>query len=208
LEKQLGTTGVTVKAFDHNIRTNKSSTKLKNGGGSETQTPVGLSHGDYTRVSAPRRLQDLALPPKINDTLRRKLGATDATLLDPTIVNETIKEKSRRYAFVNVRRNIDYNNPVFRFPLACIDAKTLNYEMDMDTSGDLRTLQIHYKDRIGENYLIIPSINHKWFYFPDMTHNEAMLIQQWDSQGLLQKDISTFCAHSESFDPTYPRCTI
>ena len=61
-----------VKAFDHNVRCEEgkaSGRKLK--GGSNVQAPAGLVHGDYTAVSAPRRLAQLAEAPKTNDALNK-----------------------------------------------------------------------------------------------------------------------------------------
>jgi hypothetical protein len=95
-------------------------------------------------------------------------------------------------------------------PLACMDSQTLH-----DAKNDLRVLEIHYQDRIGENFLVCPSNKHRWIYYPEMTYNEALLIKQWDSAGdLALKDdrdddddnnrISTFSIHSAFLDPCSP----
>ena len=203
LEEILGP-GVQVKAFDHNIRLadeNLQNKKLENAGGSTTQKPLGFVHGDYTRVSAPRRLLHLAQPPKANDVMRHRLKE-HASLLEPHVVEQAL-EGRRRFALVNVWRSIDPNHPVKSHPLACIDASTV-------TLMDLRTLQIHYADRTGENYLACPSESHQWMFFPEMTIDEVLLVKQWDSAGGLAKGqdqdgpCSTFSLHSAFLTPPDP----
>jgi hypothetical protein len=217
---------VRVWAFDHNVRTQSDQPQ-------STQKPLGLVHGDYTTVSGPRRLQLLAEPPKINDVWRDRL--TDNTqqpllLLDPTMVQECLDGK-RRFALVNVWRNIDVDHSVASMPLACVDALTVE-------PRDLRVLEVHYQDRIGENFLVCPGTTgdestasseapsqvaatsdsssgpqhprHRWVYFPGMVYDECMFIKQWDSAGDYaqsqdrDRTISTFAIHSAFQDPTTP----
>ena len=195
---------VTVKAFDHNVR------KQLPADGETIMKPLGLVHGDYTATSAPRRIQLLAEPPRINDVRRET-----TPLLDPSIVAECLAGK-RRFALINVWRNIDPDHPVQSFPLACMDAQTY-------TRDDLRVLELHYEDRIGENFLACPADatgdrpQHRWIYFPEMHYDEALLIKQWDSLGGLARDkesagdddddddddtgIATMSIHSAFLDP-------
>jgi len=188
---------VTVKAFDHNVR------KQLPADGETIMKPLGLVHGDYTATSAPRRIQLLAEPPRINDVRRET-----TPLLDPSIVAECLAGK-RRFALINVWRNIDPEHPVQSFPLACMDAQTY-------TRDDLRVLELHYKDRIGENFLACPAagdrLQHRWIYFPEMHYDEALLIKQWDSLGSLARGkesdgddddtgIATMSIHSAFLDP-------
>ena len=201
LKRVLGPNVAVVKAFDHNVRISSSSwgDELKGGGGSKAQVPLGMVHGDYTKVSGPRRLEDLSKPPKANDVLKQRLGETP--LLDKTMVEEANSGK-RRFALINVWRNIDSDNPVQEFPLGCVDAKTVPYE-------GLKTLFIHYEDRVGENYFCSYNPSHGWFYFPEMTYKEALLIKQWDSHGSFAQskpdvERSTFAIHSAFVDPTSP----
>jgi hypothetical protein len=134
-----------VCAFDHNVRssnralvgeiTQSKCKSMENDGKGDAregaaasaimpqvQNPAGIVHADYTKISAPRRLRDLSMPPKLNDVLRLKLHAESRnSLLDPTMVSEALEGK-RRYAFINVWRSIDTENPVKNPPLACVDA--------------------------------------------------------------------------------------
>lgn len=219
LEKQLNDTKdvtegrkVTVKAFDHNVRMDQSSSnvrdrELKNGGGSTIQHPVAVVHGDYTQISAPRRVELLGDPPKVNDVLRLKFSK-DESLLSNDIVQDLLTGENR-YALINIWRNIDARHDVSSFPLACCDARTVRKD-------DLRTLQIHYADRIGENYLMVNEKRHKWMYFPSMNYNEVMMIKQWDTNGSFATSsmdneddyaCSTFAIHSAFQTPVHPEMT-
>lgn len=208
-----------VYAFDHNLRVSGSKNHDEQGD-TVLQQPIGVVHNDYTHVSAPRRLEQLAQPPKANDVLKSRLE--DNSLLDPEIVQEILKGQ-RRFCFVNVWRNMDTTDHVQQFPLACASADTTSMD-------DLLTFQIIYKDRIGENYFSRFTQRHQWNYFPHMKHSEALLIKQWDSHGTLaqqeqtaaivednnnnnkeSKDAdadttfrSTFSLHSAFQDPTSP----
>jgi len=205
----------TIKAFDHNIRIS-SSTWGKDLKGTQSsakaQLPLGMVHGDYTDISAPERLRHLSKPPKANDVLREYLEETNQPcLLDPQLVQEatddgesTKSNRRRRFALINIWRNIDRNNPVEEFPLACMDSSTFS-------KNELCTLKIHYEDRIGRNFFCSHAPQHDWAYFPQMTYNEALLIKQWDSHGSQfskkeknnddEEYCSTFSIHSSFMDP-------
>lgn len=197
----VGSTGkdVLVKAFDHNIRSqNMFEEEKKIEGGNIVQTPVSFVHGDYTKTSAPRRLEKLGEAPKINDALRAVLG--EKPLLHATEIDRASNDGGR-YLFVNVWRSIDRENPVSDCPLACCDAVT-------NTLESLLTFEIHYADRIGENYFARYRENHEWYYYPEMNVNETLLIKQWDSHGSIAQgkcvddEMSTFSLHSAFLDPS------
>ena len=145
----------TVAAFDHNVRsaTGKSGS-VRIDGGQQVQGPAHLVHGDYTLTSAPQRLRDLARPPTLNDTYRTALGDGE-TLLDAAAVEEAIG--SGRFAIVNVWRNIA-REPVATRPLALCDAASVH-------PGELVVFEIHYADRVGENYFAKHDPRHRWVYW-------------------------------------------
>lgn len=185
-------TGATaVHAFDHNVRSVDGQREGKRiSVGQAVQGPARVVHGDYTLTSAPQRLRDLAEPPRENDTYGPRLGARDR-LLDPDRVEAAIE--SGRYAFVNLWRNIDAR-PVASDPLALCDARTV-------APADLAVFEIHYADRIGENYWAKPSSAHRWVTFPALTRDEALLIKQWDSAGPLARSGG---AKADADDPDAP----
>ena len=196
-------------AFDHNIRwaTGKDAGE-RIAGGQQVQGPIHAVHGDYTLTSAPQRLRDLAKPPGVNDTLRSILDEGQS-LLPNEVVHRTLNE-NRRFAIINVWRNIDHE-PVASDPLALCDGRSVAAE-------DLVVFEIHYPDRIGENYFAKHAAHHQWWYYPAATRDEAILIKQWDSAGILAQsrgaraDSSaadgsspcTFSLHSAFSDPETP----
>ncbi|KAL1526440.1 hypothetical protein AB1Y20_015152 [Prymnesium parvum] len=195
-----------VVAFDHNVRCagwKDSGRKLD--GGNAVQGPAGLVHADYTAVSGPRRFELLAEPPKVNDVKQPKLPLEKGDVAGALA-------GARRWAFVNVWRPIS-TVPVMDRPLACCDAQSV-------TPDDLLTFEIRYVDRTGENYFAKHAPGHKWYYFPQMTRDEALLLLQWDSKGdfAVQNSGSgggtkeseastgsaTFALHSAFLDPSRP----
>jgi len=190
-------------AFDHNLRAKaKKESELHLRQGNAVQEPLityGV-HNDYTAASAPRRLEQLALPPKQNDTLKPVLG--DRPAVDPAAVPELL---TKRWAIINVWRNVTAK-PVHRFPLGICESSST-------TTDDLVVFEIHYADRIGENYFARHSASHVWSYFPQITRDEVILLKTWDSHGVdfaeaaLSKDRlvpSTFALHTAFEDPATP----
>lgn len=196
-------TGARAFAFDHNIRSASGKQSQKRPvGGQPVQEPLHLVHGDYTLYSAPQRLRDLTRPPS---TLRSVLG-TGESLIDPADAQHALE--GGRFAIINVWRNIA-DTPVAVHPLALCDGRRVDPQ-------DLVVFEIHYQDRVGENYFAKYSPAHRWYYYPNMTRSEALLIKQWDSAGPLARSDGnvadaaeanapcTFSFHSAFEDPTAP----
>ena len=182
-----------VKAFDHNVRS--ASGKLSGrriAGGQEVQRPAQIVHGDYTLTSGPQRMRDLANPPTVNDTYRSQL-ADGETLLDEADVARALD--SGRFALINLWRNI-VEQPVATYPLALCDAVSVHPD-------DLVVFEIHYADRIGENYFAKHADDHRWYFYPALTGDEALLIKQWDSAGDMAR---TAGAKADAASPAAP-CT-
>jgi hypothetical protein len=194
-------------AFDHNVRSaagKRSGQRIE--GGQQVQGPARVVHGDYTLASAPQRLRDLARPPTGNDTLRTVL-AEGQSLLDPDAVERALA--GGRFAIINLWRNIAAE-PVATQPLALCDAASVRLE-------NLVVFEIHYADRIGENYFAKHDDRHRWYFYPGLTRDEALLIKQWDSAGRMARskgvqpdagsaasEPCTFSFHSAFEDPTTP----
>ena len=187
-------TGARALAFDHNVRSaggHKSGKAVS--GGQNVQEPAHIIHGDYTLTSAPDRLRQLGQAPGINDTLRDVLASGETLLSDADI--EKALAPGGRFAIINVWRNI-LAEPVATHPLALCDSQTV-------APDDLVVFEIHYEDRIGENYFAKASDAHRMHYFPQMTRDEALLIKQWDSAGPLAQ---TKGRSGDGTDPDAP-CT-
>ncbi len=194
-----------VFAFDHNIRSaagKSSSREIR--GGQQVQGPAHVVHGDYTLRSAPERIQQLAKPPGGNDTFRVVLEPGES-LIDPEAAAAALAPEGR-FAIINVWRNIA-PEPVATHPLALCDGLTV-------APADLVVFEIHYQDRVGENYFAKHAPNHGWYFYPEMTRDEVLLIKQWDSAGVLARSAGqrgddaaspcTFSFHTAFDDPNTP----
>jgi hypothetical protein len=58
---------------------------------------------------------------------------------------------------------------------------------------------LRYPDRTGEVYSVAFNPAHRWYYFPRMERDEALLIKCYDS---LEDGRARFSAHSAFDDPT------
>ena len=194
--------------FDHNVRSATAyKAKKQSKGGQRVARPEHITHGDYTLFSAPERLRMLAEPPSATDTMREFVEPGQG-LLETELVDRGLAPDGR-FAIVNVWRNIAHE-PVAVHPLALCDAQTVRPE-------DLVVFELHYPDRVGENYFSKHASRHRWYYYPEMTRDEALLIKQWDSAGTLARSDGaradaddqaapcTFNFHSAFRDPSTPQ---
>ena len=98
----------------------------------------------------------------------------------------------RRFAIVQVWRPI--RHPIQSDPLAICDARSL-------APGDLIAAERRYPDRVGETYRVSYNPDHRWFYFPNMRRNEALVFKVYDSE---KDGRARFTAHAAFDDPTSP----
>ena len=98
----------------------------------------------------------------------------------------------RRVAFYNVWK------PLYRrveeLPLAMIDAQT-------QVDEDLLRMDLKYRERTGEIYVLRHSPAHRWHYFPGMEAHHALLLKTYDSE---VDGRARFMGHSAFEDPTTP----
>jgi len=106
--------------------------------------------------------------------------------------DEATELLKHRFAISNVWRPIA--GPLLRSPLALCDAASLDY--DNLVASDLR-----YPDRTGETYAVTYSPNQRWYYFPKMQPDEAVLIRCYDSA---RHGAARFSAHGAFDDPQTP----
>jgi hypothetical protein len=98
----------------------------------------------------------------------------------------------RRFAIVQVWRPIRY--PVETFPLGICDAESL-------APADLVVSERRYPGRIGQTYAITHNPAHRWFWFPHMRREEALVFKVYDS---LNQGVARWTAHTAFEDPTSP----
>jgi hypothetical protein len=94
-----------------------------------------------------------------------------------------------RFAIIQVWRAI--NRPIQTNPLAIADARSL-------ASGDLIATERRYPNRVGETYRISFNAAHRWFYFPEMRRDEALVFKVFDSA---RDGRARFTAHTSFNDP-------
>jgi hypothetical protein len=105
---------------------------------------------------------------------------------------EASKRLKKRYAIIQVWRPI--RGPVMVDPLGICDGRSIPRE------GFIR-VERRYQYRTGEVYHIAHNPNHKWYWFPRMTRDEALVFKVFDSD---ETKPSRFTAHSAFDDPNTP----
>ena len=96
-----------------------------------------------------------------------------------------------RIAEVNVWRPI--RGPLQTMPLAVLDATSLR-------PRDLVACDLIYPDRVGEIYYVAHRPQHRWYYFPEMHRDEALLLKCFDTDTSLTR----FGAHAAFPHPKNP----
>ena len=99
---------------------------------------------------------------------------------------------ARRFAIIQVWRPIRL--PVESFPLAICDARSV-------ADSDLVISERRYPNRVGQTYAIAYNPHHKWFWFPRMRREEAIVFKVFDS---LKDGRARWTAHTAFDDPTSP----
>src|SRR5467141_3168253 len=97
-----------------------------------------------------------------------------------------------RFAIIQVWRAT--NKPIQSNPLAIADARSL-------AQKDLIRAERRYPNRVGETYRIGYNPDHRWFYFPRMRRDEALVFKVYESA---KDGRARFTAHSSFEDPTTP----
>jgi hypothetical protein len=98
----------------------------------------------------------------------------------------------RRFAIIQVWRPI--RHPVETHPLAICDARTVAFE-------DFVISERRYPNRIGQTYAVTYSPKHKWYWFPRMRRDEALVFKVYDSD---KSGRARWTAHTAFDDPTSP----
>jgi hypothetical protein len=97
-----------------------------------------------------------------------------------------------RFAIIQVWRPI--NRPVESHPLAICDAQTVMPET-------LVVNERRYQDRVGQTFGIIYDPGQRWYWFPHMRPDEALVFKVYES---LKDGRARWTAHTAFADPTSP----
>ncbi len=112
--------------------------------------------------------------------------------LREALPDEAERLLAQRFAIIQVWRAI--NRPVQAHPLAIADARSL-------APADLLAAERRYPHRVGETYQVRHNPAHRWFYFPEMRRDEALVFKVYDSA---KDGRARFTAHTSFADPTTP----
>jgi hypothetical protein len=112
--------------------------------------------------------------------------------LREALPDEAERLLAQRFAIIQVWRAI--NRPIQANPLAIADARSL-------APADLLAAERRYPHRVGETYQVRHNPAHRWFYFPEMRRDEALVFKVYDSA---QDGRARFTAHTSFVDPTTP----
>ena len=115
----------------------------------------------------------------------------------PNRVREALPEEAeallaRRFAIIQAWRAI--NQPIRSNPLAVADAKSVVME-------DLIVAERRYPHRVGQTYRLKYNAKHRWFYFPLMRRDEALVFKVYDSE---RDGRARFTPHTSFVDPASP----
>ena len=98
----------------------------------------------------------------------------------------------RRFAIIQVWRAIV--DPIESNPLAMADARSVAAE-------DLLIAERRYPHRVGQTYRLRYNPQHRWFYFPRMHRDEAIVFKVYDSE---KDGRARFTPHTSFDDPGTP----
>jgi hypothetical protein len=97
-----------------------------------------------------------------------------------------------RFAIIQVWRAI--NQPIQSNPLAIADAQSVAFE-------DFLLAERRYPGRVGQTYRLMYNPNHRWYYFPRMRRDEALVFKVFDSE---KDGRARFTPHTSFDDPQSP----
>ena len=185
------TTGAyAVYAFDHVVRNTGVSMKYAVKDGVKVGGPALMVHGDYAALGAPQRRDDFALPPSVDDTFIKTHGQR------PLIPAEELEQlKGRRFAIINLWRGF-IDAPIVDMPLTMCDSRTT-------VPSDYVCVEFRYDTHQHETYAGGQSDGQRFYYFPEMTKDEVVLLKTFDSQGVMWKDQPNY-PHFHQDEPAIP----
>ncbi len=103
--------------------------------------------------------------------------------------DEAAERLAKRFAIVNLWRPLA---TVERLPLALCDARSID-------AADLVPSDLIYPDKVGETYSFTWNPKHRWYWFPRLRPDEALLLKIFDSR---EDGTARLTAHTAFEDPT------
>jgi len=148
---------------------------------------------DHTLRTADQELRQAA---KIRDPVRR-VHNDYTEWSGPQRVRTFLPEEAeellqRRFTIIQVWRPI--RHPVESWPLAIADAQSISPE-------NLVVTERRYPDRIGQTFAITYNPAHRWYWFPHMQPDEALVFKTYESE---KQSRARWTAHTAFEDPSTP----
>lgn len=160
-----------VEIFDDTRRASSDTTRSER----QVREPSANVHNDYTPRSAMWRLQDYFAKHYPDESL-----------------DDLLSKKHKRWCIVNVWRSISHQGPVLNYPMVLCDSTTVNEK-------DVLPVERKSAQRTGEIQMPVYNENQRWYYYPQMQRDEALLIKTFDSAAWDCKTI-----HTSFNDPMAP----
>jgi hypothetical protein len=159
--------------FDHTRRSTDPAHRAKH----LSRDPVPAPHTDYTAESAAQRLRD-------------RFGDAEAE-----------RRLQRRFAIVNVWRSM--NAPLEQWPLAMCDGRTVDPAHMQGTRREApeRAEPSFEYNRASQTMHAFHDAAHRWYWFPRMARNEALVFKNWDT---LTDGTARFALHTAFMEPDTP----
>jgi hypothetical protein len=149
---------------------------------------------DHTLRTADEELRQAA---KIRDPVRRVHNDytewSGPQRVRTFLPDEAEKLLQRRFAVIQVWRPI--RHPVESWPLAIADAQSISPE-------NLVVTERRYRDRVGQTYAIAYNPAHRWYWFPHMRPDEALVFKTYESE---KQGHARWTAHTAFEDPSTRR---
>jgi hypothetical protein len=148
---------------------------------------------DHTLRTADEELREAA---KIRDPVRR-VHNDYTEWSGPQRVRTFLPDEAdalldRRFAVIQVWRPIRHS--VESWPLAIADAQSISPD-------NLVVTERRYPDRVGQTYAITYDPAHRWYWFPRMRPDEALVFKTYESQ---KEGRARWTAHTAFEDPNTP----
>jgi len=148
---------------------------------------------DHTLRTADNALREARkireVVPRVHNDYTEWSGPQRVRDLLPQEANDLLR---RRFAIIQVWRPI--RHPVETFPLAICEAPSL-------APKDLVISERIYPNRVGQTYAITYNPAHRWYWFPRMRREEALVFKVYDS---LNDGRARWTAHTAFDDPSSP----
>ncbi|NNL86731.1 MAG: hypothetical protein HKP27_13810, partial [Myxococcales bacterium] len=165
--------------FDHTIRSRARRERgEKESNGENVGGYANGAHNDNSSASARTRVRLLSRPKALGGSVTRP---------EPLLSREDAERiAAGHFGIFNVWRHFRSDYPVRDYPLAVLDAASASEK-------DFQIAKYVYPDRVGEVMNALHRPEHRWIYFSEMRHDEALIFKVFDNAAELGLASPTEC---------------